>query len=58
MHIKICENIFLIINTRWCKMKVKCLKKKNMGDMCYKMCKKIPESKTTPLGEHVIMANI
>jgi hypothetical protein len=26
IHIRICENVFLTINTRWCKMKVKVLK--------------------------------
>jgi hypothetical protein len=47
IHIRICENVFITINTRWCKMKVKCLKLKNMGDMCYKNVQKMPKSKTT-----------
>jgi len=26
IHIRVCENVFLIIYTRWCKMKEKCFK--------------------------------
>ncbi len=43
IHIRICENVFLIINTRWCKM----LLLKIIDDMLQK-CAKNAQIQTTP----------
>jgi hypothetical protein len=53
IHIRICENVFLTINTRWCIMKVHALNKKTWVMYVTKMF----TSKTTPTlnGEHVII---
>jgi hypothetical protein len=45
IHIRICENVFLTINTRCCIMKVKCFKLKNMDDICYKNVQKMIKSR-------------
>ncbi len=47
IHIRIFDNVFLTINTRWCKMKVKCLKLKKWVTSATKMCKKWPSSNPT-----------
>ncbi len=39
IHMRKRENVFLIINKRWCKMKEKCHKQKKHGWRVTKMCK-------------------
>jgi hypothetical protein len=40
INIRICANLFLTINTRWCKMKLKCFK--------FKKCEKMPQVQNNP----------
>ncbi len=49
IHIRICENVILTINTRWCKNKIKCFTYiyTYMSDTCYKNVFKMPRFKQT-----------
>ncbi len=48
IHIRICENVFLIINMRWCKMKVKCLKFKKKRLHVLQKCAKNAQVQNNP----------